>query len=230
MGILNERLFNWVCMLTYWVRATHKCVSKLTIIGPDNGLSSGRRQANIWTNAGILLIRTLGTNFSEILSETHSFSFKKILLKMSSGKWRPFCLGLNVLSASWIREKAPTCRTVSNHSASDKLCYVLIANYTNATIWVIIEASVMPVFCWHCDGVRIFISDYAHRKLRFIDAKYIVSCYTEGCYDTRRWHQWRPKLTPWRLAVCNALVPNISMFSMGLWHLWDIIDCKTMSI
>ena len=49
------------------------------------------------TNAGILLIGTLGTNFSEILVEIHTFSFKNIHLKMSSGKWRPFCLGLNVL-------------------------------------------------------------------------------------------------------------------------------------
>ena len=29
---------------------THICVSKLTIIGSDNGLSPGRRQAIIWTN------------------------------------------------------------------------------------------------------------------------------------------------------------------------------------
>ena len=45
----------------------HICVSKLIIIGSDNGLSSGRRQAIIWTNAWILLIEPLGTNFSEIL-------------------------------------------------------------------------------------------------------------------------------------------------------------------
>ena len=32
------------------------CVSKLTIIGSDNGLSPGRRQAIIWTSDGILLI------------------------------------------------------------------------------------------------------------------------------------------------------------------------------
>ena len=70
----------------------------LTIIGSDNGLSPGRRQAIIWTNAWILLIRTLGTNFSEILSEIHIFSFTKIHLKMSSGKRRPFCLCLNVLT------------------------------------------------------------------------------------------------------------------------------------
>ena len=75
---------------------THICVSKLTIIGSDNGLSPGQRQTIIWPNAGILLIRTLGTNFREILSEIRTFSFKKIHLKMSSGKRRPFCLGLNV--------------------------------------------------------------------------------------------------------------------------------------
>ena len=71
----------------------------LTIIGSDNGLSPGRRQAIIWTNDGILLIGPIGTNFNEILIEIHTFSFKKkIHLKMSSGKWRPFCLGLNVLT------------------------------------------------------------------------------------------------------------------------------------
>ena len=46
-------------------------------------------------NAGILLIGPLGTNFSEILITIHTFAFKKMHLKMSSEKWRPFCLGLN---------------------------------------------------------------------------------------------------------------------------------------
>ena len=83
--------------LTHWGRVTHICVSDLTIIGSDNGLSPGRHQAIIRTNAGILLIRPLGTNFSEILIEILIFSFKKMRLKVSSGKCRPFCLGLNVL-------------------------------------------------------------------------------------------------------------------------------------
>ena len=34
-----------------------------------------RLQAIIWTNAGILLIRTLGTDFSEISSEINSYIF-----------------------------------------------------------------------------------------------------------------------------------------------------------
>ena len=81
---------------------THICVSKLTIIGSDNGLSPGRRQAIVWTNAEILLIEPPGTSFSEILIEIHTISFKKMQLKMSSVKWRPFCLGLNVLIRDWI--------------------------------------------------------------------------------------------------------------------------------
>ena len=83
-------------MLTHWGRVVHICVSKLTIIGSDHGLSPGRRQAMIWTNAGILLIGTSGTNFSEIFIEIHTFSFKKIHLKMSFRKWCPFCRGLNM--------------------------------------------------------------------------------------------------------------------------------------
>ena len=86
-------------LLTHWGRVTHICVSKLTTIASDNGLSPGRRQAIIWTNDGILLIWPLGTNFSEILIEIHSFSFKKMNLKMSSGKMaailsRPQCVKL----------------------------------------------------------------------------------------------------------------------------------------
>ena len=76
---------------------THIFISKLISIGSHNSLLSGRRQATIWTNAGILLIRTLGTNFSELLSEVHIFSFKKMHMKMLSGICRPFCVGLNVL-------------------------------------------------------------------------------------------------------------------------------------
>ena len=83
--------------LTHWGRVTHVCVSRLTITGSDNGLSPGRRQAIIWTNAGILLIGLLGTNCSENLIEVLIFSFTKMRLKASSAKWRPFCLGLNVL-------------------------------------------------------------------------------------------------------------------------------------
>ena len=83
-------------VLTHWGRVMHICDDKLTVTGSDNGLSPGRRQAIIWTNAGILL----GTSFSEIVIEFYTFSFKKMHSKMSYGKWRPFCLGLNELNAN----------------------------------------------------------------------------------------------------------------------------------
>ena len=90
--------------LTHWGRVTHIWVSKLTTIGSDKGLSPGRRQAIIWTSVGILLIGPLGTNFSEI----YTFSFKKTHLKMSSVKWRPFCLGPNVLNKDTVLNQ-PEC-------------------------------------------------------------------------------------------------------------------------
>ena len=85
--VVDDTMYN---SLTHWGRATHLYVGKLTIIGSDNGLSPGRRQAIIWTIAGILLIGPLGTNFCENLIGIQTFSFKKMHLKMSSAKWRPF--------------------------------------------------------------------------------------------------------------------------------------------
>ena len=97
--------------LTHW---GHICVDNLTIFGSDNGLSPGRRQAIIWIHAGILLIGLLGTNFSETLIDTHTFSFKKMRLKMSSAKCRSSCRGLNELTQRKIhrrgrRTKDPKC-------------------------------------------------------------------------------------------------------------------------
>ena len=92
--ISEDRLYP----LTHWGRVMHICVSTNTNIGSDNGLSPGRRQAIIGTNAGILLTGPLGPNFSEILFEILTFLFKKMRFKASSAKRRPFCLGLNVLT------------------------------------------------------------------------------------------------------------------------------------
>ena len=58
--------------LIQWGRVAHIYVSKLAIIGSDNGFSPGRRQAVIWAYDGILLVRTFGTYVSEILSEIRS--------------------------------------------------------------------------------------------------------------------------------------------------------------
>ena len=63
-------------------QVTHFCVGNLTIIGLDNGLSPGRRQAIIGANDEILLIGPVKTK----------------RLKALSAKWRPLPRGRNVLT------------------------------------------------------------------------------------------------------------------------------------
>ena len=70
-----------IAYLSYWGQVTYICVGNLDIIGSDNGLSPGRRHAIIWTNARILLIWPLGTNFSEILIVFLRFSSRKCMSK-----------------------------------------------------------------------------------------------------------------------------------------------------
>ena len=76
---------------------------------------------NFRTNAGLLWIGSLVTNFSEFLIRNQTFSFNKMHLKMTSAKWQPFCLGLNIFSmcgyiALWSLDKEGT-RTCQ------QLCY-----------------------------------------------------------------------------------------------------------
>ena len=82
-------------VLNHWGQMMHIRISKIIIIGSDNGLSPGQCHTILWSNATILLTGPLGTNFSEILIEINLFSFKKMHVKMSSAKWRIYTvLGL----------------------------------------------------------------------------------------------------------------------------------------
>ena len=108
-------------LLTHSGRATRICVGRLTTTGSDNGLSPGRRQAIIWTNVGILSVESLGTNISEIWIKILAFSFKKMHLKMSSGKWRPSCLSLNVLKIFRIEWDTPYQFTIEFRHARSRI-------------------------------------------------------------------------------------------------------------
>ena len=70
-------------LLTHWGRLTYICVSNLTIIGSDNGLShwSTPSQYQNQFNVGILLIPLLGANLSKTLIEIQIFWFKKCIWK-----------------------------------------------------------------------------------------------------------------------------------------------------
>ena len=92
--------WDWIWILRNWIRNWNlfwivELELELKIMDLElelnrktgNDPNPGWRQAIIWTNAGIFLIGPLGTKFSEILIESHTFSFKKMHFKMLSGKW-----------------------------------------------------------------------------------------------------------------------------------------------
>ena len=154
----------------------HICVSDLTSIGSDNGLSPGRRQAIIRINAGILLIRPLGTNFSEFLVEIITFSFKNMRLKVSSAKRRPFCLGLNELTGSDQHQTEPRNRvewTLSNILDESSRCHwskVIDA----IDDWLITETRSpfdLRVFVWNTNSrqIRFHASHYLSDRSKYLN-------------------------------------------------------------
>ena len=76
-----------------------------------NDLLPVRRQATTRTNAGLLSIGLLGTNFSEIWIGILPFSVKKIHFKMSSAKMATiFPRGDELPDSSWRRLQPTQCR------------------------------------------------------------------------------------------------------------------------
>ena len=144
-GILS---LNGQVRLTYWGRVMHICINKLTIFGSDNGLLPERHQAIIWTNAGILLIGPLGTNFNEMLIQIYVFSFKKMHLK-SARNCRSFHLSLNVLNGF---VQLVTVFTPGRHSLSLILSFfytpVCLSIHPAACVtefWLMKDFTVQPV-------------------------------------------------------------------------------------
>ena len=100
--ILETHARQCLNQLTHWGRVTHICASKLTIIGSDDGLLPGRRQAIIWTNDGILLIRTFRTQYqwhrkrnSYIFIQENAF--QNVVRKMAAILSRPQCVKLETI-------------------------------------------------------------------------------------------------------------------------------------
>ena len=110
-------LLRYIKLCLNALRPSDAYMRKLTIIGSDNGLSHGRHQAIIWTDAVILLIKPLGINLNVVLIEMYTFSWKNDL-KKSSGIWRTFCLGLNELMALVCAVYHGRCWHTNDHNES----------------------------------------------------------------------------------------------------------------
>ena len=105
IAIQNEYCFR----CAHWGRVTHICVSKLTVIGSDNGMSPDRRQAIIWTNAEILLIGPFGTKFnrnSNIFVQENAF--ESVVCEMAAISSRPQCVKISTISTTpMVAQSAP---------------------------------------------------------------------------------------------------------------------------
>ena len=139
--------------LTHWGRMTHICVSKLSIIGSDNNLLTGQREAIIWNNDRKLSISPLGIYFSEILIGIQTLSFRKMHLKMLSTKWHPFYLGLSLL-------KYGDCKIMVWHvlSGSPISLVVLLyssSNYNLSHWWQVMHRDAKCI--WQFETIMIYL-------------------------------------------------------------------------
>ena len=190
---------------------THICVRNLTTIGSVNGLSPGRHQVITWTNAGILLIGPLGTNFSEILIEIRIPSFKKMRLKVSSAKWRPFCLCLNVLmmhQTPWPEDithrrlmSGGSLKPVTN-TAPDKLNFRVIAYKNKGCVQQAYEDKrkvilILLEFHWN----------YIYVSGMFIHMKYSIIFFNNYLYQLQLlWlhENWKYLITNYDITTCTS--------------------------
>ena len=83
--------------LTHWGRVTHICVSKLTTIGSDNGLSPGWSQAiylnQCWNIVNSNLRNKLQWNFKgDLYSFIQVNAFENVVWKMAAIFSRPQCV------------------------------------------------------------------------------------------------------------------------------------------
>ena len=135
----NETRIKFIT-LTHQGRMIHICVANVTIIGSDIGWSPGA-----------LLIETLGTIFSELSIGNHTFSFGKMHIKMSSAKWRSFCLGFNVLRVQGVKESVLSAAEIvcrDTYKIKCNLFFTSVYTYTNQT-WRPIRTQVSIMFVYH---------------------------------------------------------------------------------
>ena len=179
----------------------HTCVGNLVIIGSDNGLLPGRRQAIIWTNAGILLTGPLGTNFSEILSEIHTVSIKKIRLKTSSAKWRPFCLCLNVLNSS---------KGLSRSHISH--LYSVSGDYTSVSFFVVYDSYLVSLSWFN------YLYDMSQKTLKLINfwQTHLKKVLLSELFSFLKWKKYNKK-TRTISTIISANHITIDIFFITMW-------------
>ena len=196
-------LYHWGTLNSLRPSDTYICIGNLTIVGSDH---NGRRQAIIWTNAGILSIGPLGTNFSKTSIEIRTFSFKKMHMKMSSVKWRPFCFGLNVLMCD---NRPIWYHNTSRHHAD---LTMTIMWHVTCTSGYNPETNAMFKKCQEVVSVFFFSQRYHWIYQAFHD-------------DVIKWKHFHVTGLLWRKYTGHRWIPITKASNAELWRfLWSVLE------
>ena len=172
------RLFVNGCMAnmkpsTHWGWVTHICISKLVTIGSDNCLSPDQHQAIIWTNAGILLIGPLRTNFSEI--------FENVIRKMAAILSRPQYVNQNLFSVQVLVLNIAECQTENEVFAKLKMtCNTVISEHD---IKLYFHSKQFFLMIRHSEDIKIYFLNWKYKMF----TKYNVSQQWKQCGERNFW-------------------------------------------
>ena len=182
----------------------HICLSKLTIIGSDNGLPSIWYQAIIWSNTGILLIRNklqwnLNQNSSIFIQEN---AFENVVWKMAAILSRPQCVkkchDSNIMTVNKLviqEDKAsidqshrywrPQAACREPAGSYDKTTRTAIC-FDHKTQYLLIRAPYTRIVVfWHISNITpmIWQSQLSCNTPTF----YIAAIFVKYCYTTGSW-------------------------------------------
>ena len=146
-------------------------------------MSPGWRQVIIGINAGISFIGTLWTNFSELVIEIKTFSFKEMHVKMSSAMCRPLCLGFNVLIYCILNTLRPG--QDGRHFANDIFKWI----FWNENTWILIKISLKFVYKGQINNIPALVQIMAWRRPgdKPLSEPMMVSLPTHICVTRHQW-------------------------------------------
>ena len=168
---------------------THICVSKLTIIGSENGVVP-TTPAIIWANAGILFIGRLRTNIKKIQSKfVHFHSIKPFW------KWRPFCLRVNV----FYHTKCHPCTGNISHFQLLSICswinQICMKPPWNCGLIYLVPSSILSSNNWWVTNQWTFLSSRGNWQLIQIQIQNQVYCHNVYIVMHRNLHNRKYTVT-----------------------------------
>ena len=129
----SEWVTNQVFYLTHWRRVRHICVSKLNSIDSDNGVSSVRRQAIIWTNAATVYPKKYAHGFVVlcfvVVMQPFVMNSHEVFIHIHQGCFAGTVAIVRLPQCQWSKPdgygKISQCITTTKHSKAKTVCIFL---------------------------------------------------------------------------------------------------------